>query len=168
MVGFVGMEYIDDNTGIKQEVPVDVQIFWRPSVYAVITKGDSILMVKLPFGLRSLPGGGMNKDESVKQALNREVLEETGYQVSKSELFDTAERYLHIDKDDRYYHVIAMMFQVNINEAKQVDPESMADGEVLSMEWVKLSDLNKDNCHELFLSTIKKYESSESTVTNQV
>ncbi len=153
------MNYFDDNQGIEKEIPADVEIFWRPTVYAVIIRDDSILMVRPHHGLYAFPGGGMDMGESVKEALHREVLEETGYKVKSSEFYDLAERYLHIEKDDRFYHVVAMMHQVEIVEGKEGTPKSVIDGEVKSVEWVRFLDVSESNCHFLFWPTIRKIRS---------
>lgn len=150
------MKYFDDKQGVEKDVPQDAEIFWRPTVYGVITKDDSILMVKPHHGLHALPGGGMEPGESIEEALKREVLEETGYQVESSELLNTTERYLYIEKEDKFYHVVALVYQVEIGNTAESNPKAVADGGVSEVEWVKLIGLTKDNCHFLFWPVIKK------------
>ncbi len=150
------MKYFDDEQGIEKDVPQDAEIFWRPTVYAVVTKDVSVLMVKPHHGLYALPGGGMEPIESTEEALMREVLEETGYPVESLELFDTTERYLFHEKDNKFYHVVALVYQVEIGDVVENNPKAVVDDEVSEVEWVKLSDLTKENCHFLFWPTIKK------------
>jgi len=150
------MKYINDFTRDELEIPAEAEIFWRPSVYAVIVKDDSILMVRPDHELWALPGGGMEPNESVEEALKREVSEETGYTVESSIFFDTAERYFYHEKDKKFYHVIALVYRADINDAAEAKPKSIADGEVSEVSWVKLFELNKDNCHFLVLPIINK------------
>jgi len=149
------MKYINDNNGSENEIPDGAEIFWRPTVYAIILKDDSILMVKPHHGLWALPGGGMESDESVEEAIKREVFEETGCIIKIQELFNTAERYLYHEKDQVYYHVVAMIFTVSTTMEPKEKPLSKTDGEVTEVGWVKLSELNEGNCHFLFLPIIK-------------
>ncbi|MGL4773559.1 MAG: NUDIX domain-containing protein [Clostridium sp.] len=57
--------------------------FNRIAVRAVIIKGEKILLVKSNRCDYKFPGGGVNKGESHKEAIIREVEEETGYRVAK-------------------------------------------------------------------------------------
>jgi len=56
------------------------------TVDAIVTKGNKILLVKrsakIPEGGKwGVPGGFMERDETTAQAIAREILEETGWQV---------------------------------------------------------------------------------------
>ena len=58
----------------------------RNAVRAVIIKGNKILMVRLEkTNEYKFPGGGIEEDETIEEALTREVLEEVGRNVSKIE-----------------------------------------------------------------------------------
>lgn len=61
-------------------------------VYGVILRGNSLLLIKKyrgPYaGKLDLPGGKMEPGETEKEALIREVREETGIIVRKAERFD--------------------------------------------------------------------------------
>jgi 8-oxo-dGTP diphosphatase len=55
----------------------------RPGVYAILLRGDSILVThqSLPLPEFQLPGGGIDKGEQPIPALHREVREETGWRI---------------------------------------------------------------------------------------
>ncbi|PYY39595.1 NUDIX hydrolase [Curtobacterium sp. MCPF17_046] len=56
----------------------------RLASYAVVTDGDRVLLARLSWpdaGLWTLPGGGVELDETVEEGAVREVREETGYDV---------------------------------------------------------------------------------------
>lgn len=60
----------------------DWKVYKRPSARAIIRKEDKILLVySLKYDYYTFPGGGIHSDESPAKALQREVLEETGYHV---------------------------------------------------------------------------------------
>lgn len=56
----------------------------RPGAYAVLTRGDQVLLTHqaAPWPEFQLPGGGIDKGESPLHALHREVFEETGWSIS--------------------------------------------------------------------------------------
>jgi len=65
------------------------KVFWPPPSVAVLAHGenDDILTLNLG-GSHRLPGGLMDKDEDLKEAAKREVMEETGFEVEIGELLD--------------------------------------------------------------------------------
>ena len=53
------------------------------SARAVVTDGDQVLVVQDPNSKHILPGGRLEPDETVEDALRREVLEETGWSLAR-------------------------------------------------------------------------------------
>ena len=55
----------------------------RPGIYAVLIRGDAVLLTHQmePVPEFQLPGGGIDPDEHPVPALHREVLEETGWKI---------------------------------------------------------------------------------------
>lgn len=77
-----------DMDGGQHEVPVN-SLTWRPAAYAIVVKGDSILLLKQYNGY-DLPGGGIDLGELPEEAVLREVREETGLIVENPSLIDAA------------------------------------------------------------------------------
>ncbi|MDG2406228.1 MAG: NUDIX domain-containing protein [Paracoccaceae bacterium] len=61
----------------------------RPGAYVILPYRGKILLTHqaAPFWEFQLPGGGIDPGESSIRALHREVLEETGWSISKPRLF---------------------------------------------------------------------------------
>lgn len=57
-------------------------VFKRTAARAIINNGEKYLMIFSKYGDYKFPGGGVEKGEEIKEALVREVQEETGYHVT--------------------------------------------------------------------------------------
>jgi len=84
-------------------------------------------------GKWSIPGGLVELGESLKQAVIREVKEETGLKVEKPELIDVVENIIPDEKGKMKYHYIIVDFFVELaNERFEVSDKA---GE---LRWVEL------------------------------
>lgn len=72
----------------------------RVGAYGIATADDALLVVRGPSGRWHLPGGGLESHETVRQALDREVVEETGHRVKRAVLWDVANQYQIIENDE--------------------------------------------------------------------
>ncbi len=95
---------------IKREYPD------RPivGVGAVIIKDGKVLLVKRGqepgYGTWSIPGGAVNLGERLSQAIEREVLEETGLVVKAGEMVKVYEPVIRDDKGRVRYHYVLIDF----------------------------------------------------------
>ena len=69
--------------GLKEVNKDEVNVKYREAVRAIIFQNNNILMVHSNKGDYKFPGGGVDKEESHKETLKREVREETGYIINK-------------------------------------------------------------------------------------
>ncbi len=104
---------------------------------AILRPGDEVLVVRqLDRGLEriNLPGGMAHFNESLKEALVREVREETGFEVVPTEIAFVAEGY-----NDRWPDpTLEICFYATA--VRQIEPPDRMGEQILSVEWVALDD----------------------------
>lgn len=117
----------------------------RLAAYGVITDGDRVLLAKLRFpeaGTWTLPGGGVEFDETVEQAVVREVREETGYESEVGELLGVrhhvvpAERRIHAN--GRPMKAVQVVFRATVVGGALRDE---VDGSTDEARWLPITEL---------------------------
>ena len=96
-IRLAGIEYID-----------------RPGVYAVIENDtDQIAVIEAASGF-FLPGGGIDPGETELEALKRELMEETGYQISVIGELGTAVEYIEASSENAYCRIQSRFYRVEL------------------------------------------------------
>ncbi len=74
----------------------------RPGVYAILPRGDDLLLTfqEAPLPELQLPGGGIDAGESPLQALHREVFEETGWRIARPRRLGAFRRFAFMPEYD--------------------------------------------------------------------
>ena len=73
--------------------PFDGKYDLREAVYAIVRENDMIAAVHTPRGY-FLPGGGIEENESIQEALVREVFEELGWAIIIHDALPVVQQYL--------------------------------------------------------------------------
>ena len=132
---------------------------WRLVVVAVIEKGDYVLFGEKPAGKGPypdtihIPGGGMDPEkESIEEAVRREVLEETGLEITDLKKLDFDEDY-EPNKHKEMTHYIYLTFT-----AKYKSGVLTAKDDIARLMWVKKSDIKKLKLNRASVKTFKKLD----------
>jgi mutator protein MutT len=124
-------------------------------VGAIIIKRGRILMAqrgKEPLkGWWSLPGGALEIGESLKDAVCREVREETGLEVRPTRMFEIFERIMPDAEGVPEYHFVLIDYLCRITGG-----EMCAGDDVCSVEWFARHDLKKLQITEGTLKVIER------------
>jgi mutator protein MutT len=109
-------------------------------VGAIIVRGERILLVRRanpPLqGQWSIPGGLVETGETIKEAITREVREETGLEVEPLQLVEVFERILRDDESRVQYHYVLIDYSCRI-----VAGEAKAGSDVSEVRWASCDEL---------------------------
>jgi 8-oxo-dGTP diphosphatase len=110
-------------------------------VGAVVRRGADILLVRRGRGPGrgrwSLPGGRVDFGETLREAVAREVLEETGIEVSVGRFLGWVER---MGERPAPYHYVILDFAA---EPLQPDASPFAGDDAAEAAWVALADIGE-------------------------
>ncbi|MBI2426807.1 MAG: NUDIX hydrolase [Candidatus Kerfeldbacteria bacterium] len=132
-----------DIKGKKYNVVVD-QLNFRPAVFALIFREKKILLCRLWDGY-DFPGGGVQKGELLRDALKREVREETGIAVQPDTVVHVCEDFFISFPSKRKLHSI-LIYYLCKNPRGRAHTKNFEEEEKAYMKtakWVDVKDVSK-------------------------
>lgn len=124
-------------------------------VGALIIEGDRILLVERggePLkGYWSLPGGGVETGETLKQAVCREILEETGLAIEPTRIVEVFERIMLDNAGKTEYHYVLIDYLCRV-----VAGQLSAGSDVSRAQWVRKTQVAALHLTEGTLPVIEK------------
>ena len=131
----------------------------RSTAKAIIIDNNKILLNKCfdenNGDYYSLPGGGQGTYETLQEAIIRECLEETGYNVIPVRFSALYEEICDSPKTKELYpeyiHKMYHIFICKLKNNKTVKPTEIDDMQLKS-EWIDINDLNKMTCCKMKLN----------------
>jgi 8-oxo-dGTP diphosphatase len=134
-----------DVRGKESEVSID-KFKFRPSVYGVLIEDEKILLSRQWDGY-DFPGGGIELDETIEEALRREFIEETGIEVVPIIPIHCETDFFNPDYTDKYkgqYWNAVMMYYLVEKLGGKLTKDNLCDTEqeyADMPEWIRLDDI---------------------------
>lgn len=141
-------EMIINQSGASTRAP-------RQTARAIVLNGNGryAVMHSLKFGLYSLPGGGIEENESIIAALHREITEETGGKINKIDgLGIVYENRASLDYTQINYYFIVSIDGIGKTNFTDAEKENKT-----MLEWHELSDVIHLINNQKFNSIQQKY-----------
>lgn len=131
------------------------ELFPRVAVGAVVFRDNAVLLVKRgkspSKGEWTIPGGRVEPGETLKEAAEREILEETSIVVSAGEPVYIFEL---IDKDER--DILTFHYVVVDLEAEYVSGDICAGDDAEDARWVRREDMSGLNVNSETVRALEK------------
>lgn len=118
----------------------------RIATYALLTRDGQVLLTRMSARTRiagrwTLPGGGIDHGEDPRDAVRREVYEETGLKVEPAEVLDVhASHFVGLNHDGvlEDYHGVHVIYRAEVlPESEGVDPVVLeVGGSTDAVAWV--------------------------------
>ncbi|MBI5224180.1 NUDIX hydrolase [Candidatus Micrarchaeota archaeon] len=151
-----------DRKGNRVSKPEGRRVAKRRSAYGVAIAGENALMIKAAWNaVWEFPGGAVEENETLHEALKREFIEETGYELVtiSTQPFFRLKRGFYAEDIDRYFDSQMSFFLVDVSEGDQ--PHKANRNEISEVSWVPISSLNKTSCHPISLGVVKELMDSK-------
>ena len=124
-------------------------------VGAIVFRGDKVVLIKRGkepgYGTWSIPGGAVNLGEPIKEAVKREVNEETNLNVDVLDIVEVVDPIIRDEKNQILYHFVLVDFLCRYKSGSL-----KADSDVLDARAVAMSELKDYDLPEITLEVIEK------------
>jgi 8-oxo-dGTP diphosphatase len=132
-----------DTKGQVKDVAV-TDLAWRPSVYGIVIRDDKILLCPQFGDKYDLPGGAVERGESLEGAVLREVKEETGLDVAVGEVLDAQSTFFTFNHEGGESYQTIMLFYACEFLGGELSTDGFDEYEkeyTRMAEWVPLTEL---------------------------
>ena len=118
----------------------------RPAVYGVIVRNGRILLMTMRAGGKyHLPGGSIDKGETIECALKREVKEETGIELGRTRFDHFEEIFYYYDPSRSANHGLHFLYACEPTSAHVIDDSLVKDSSAEKPRWIDIYSLSSSD-----------------------
>jgi len=124
---------------------------FRPSVYGIIKNSGKICVCRNKSnGKIWFPGGGINCGEKRREALLREIKEETGLtQIKIGRLLGSFENFFYYQPKDEAMHAFLFFYECSTDEISLLPDEEIDDDEACGFQWIETDQIREEDLSDL-------------------
>jgi len=144
-----------DRKGNYHKKPENILAKKRESAYGIFIQNSKILLVKPSWiDIWEFPGGGKDSNENLCDALERELLEETGFEIIEFEKnpISVINTKFYADDLDEYFDSQMSFFM--ITKLGKQDKKLINSTEIIDLQNISISELNKKNMNNIHLDIL--------------
>lgn len=136
-----------DIDGNKHKVSAD-KLSFRPSAYGIIIKENKILLLNQWNGY-NFPGGGVNLGETIQEALEREVWEETGFKTKNHKIIECVDSFFLVPFEKITVQSILMFFlsEIKSGEISDKNFDEFEKKYAKKAEWIEIEKAKKSKIY---------------------
>lgn len=137
-------------------------------VYGICIHQNKLLCIQKnggPYhGRFDLPGGSQKEHESLIDTLNREIREETGFQITSitnNRIFDV---FVEVPAEKRTVHHLFAVYDIQVDTQTQADifhDLGTEENDSRGIFWIDINELTIDNTSPLILRVLEQKETFE-------
>jgi mutator protein MutT len=130
----------------------------RPAAYGIVEHDGKLLLVNTKStGKWFFPGGAIEQGELSKDALRREIHEETGIQVEIGELFKVHESFFYYDPWEKGFQNISLIYLCQPKTFTVSDAYNEERDEAEKAQWVSIDDLKPEQFQDFAGEIFEEY-----------
>ena len=128
-------------------------VSWRVSAYGVIVHDNQVLVMQDKNNyLYTVPGGGIELNETVEDGLAREMQEEMGATVSVGKLLHSNEDWFFHAQEHKYYHALLLFYEASLTS----ELGTPSDSKVTFSGFLPYPELTSQNTNPLVWEVFQK------------
>jgi mutator protein MutT len=133
-------------------------ITMRPAAYGIVEHGSKLLLVNTKStGKWFFPGGAIEQGELSKDALRREIHEETGIEVEIGELFKVHESFFYYDPWEKGFQNISLIYICQAKTFEVSDAYNEERDEAEKAQWINIGDLRPEQFQDFAGEVFQEY-----------
>lgn len=153
------MPMIECTTLFGETKKVDAEdITMRPAAYGIVEHDGKLLLVNTKStGKWFFPGGAIEQGEFSRDALKREIHEETGIEVEISELFKVHESFFYYDPWEKGFQNISLIYLCQPKTFEVSDAFNEERDEAEKAQWISMGDLKPGQFQDFAGDVFREY-----------